>query len=1043
MNTQNHDNHENGCGCGTGQGGAARGDLQGIMGSGTAALRPLGVPSTAGPFDMTEFEKLVPSDKRLSPAWVKSLFQRGEPKVYRGGDLKFIGMPVGGICAGQLYLGGDGRLWHWDIFNRHVRTYDEHYASPVPSVFHCAQGFALSVTKNGKSEIHRLDRDGCTDVSFRGEYPIGVVDYGRVPGLPLSVSMEAFSPFIPLSLDDSSLPATIFRLKVTNHSEEAVDATLFGWLENMVCGHDCLFVGRRVNKLARVGGVSIMDCTAVKTEEAVEDPMPDICFEDWSKETYEGWTVEGEAFGSGPILKSAMPPNQGDVGGDTERVVNSNATAPGATSGERDRAKGKLTSRKFIIERNFINFWIGGGNYNGATCLNVVVDGKVVRTAIGRCENRMRPHSLRLKELKGKEAYIELVDNEVEGWGHIGLGRITFSDTPVGDAKFENLDEFGTMSLVLLDGDADFVAAANGDQGPTAAGLESADAGLEERLIGALGRGLTLAAGESTVVTFGVTWHFPNLKAPGKGRHYATRFESASAVAAHLAEHHRRFYQLTSLWRDTWYDSTLPYWFLDRTFANASILASSTSFRFENGDFWGWEGVGCCEGTCTHVWHYEQTMGRIFPELDIILREHTDFNTATAFHEDGSIGFRGAGAYAIDGQAGIILRCLRDHQVSPDDSFLKRNWENIRKATRWMMDQDIGHDGIINKCQHNTLDEEWYGEVAWLSGLYLTALRAAEEMAMEVGDSAFATECRAIVDVGRRNLVERLFNGEYFIHIGDPGHPNTVGSYDGCEIDQVLGQSWAYQVGLGEVLPREETRTALQSLWRYNFTPDVGPFRQAYKDGRWYAMAGEAGTLMCTWPRGDGKRVKTGYDYYFNECMNGFEYQVAGHMIWENMLTEGLAITRAVHDRYDASRRNPWNEVECGDHYARSMASYGVFIAACGFEYHGPKGHIGFAPRLSPENFKAAFTAAEGWGSYEQVCDASGFKSRITVKHGSLRLKTLSLALPDGFNAVSASSRHMTGDIACGIRTNDGQTVVVLASEVIIRAGESLDIHLQ
>jgi len=105
---------------------------------------------------------------------------------------------------------------------------------------------------------------------------------------------------------------------------------------------------------------------------------------------------------------------------------------------------------------------------------------------------------------------------------------------------------------------------------------------------------------------------------------------------------------------------------------------------------------------------------------------------------------------------------------------------------------------------------------------------------------------------------------------------------------------------------------------------------------------------------------------YFNEWMDGFEYEVAGHMIWEGMLLEGLAVTRAVHDRYHASRRNPWNEIECGDHYARSMASYGVYLEACGFEYRGPKQHIGFAPKLSPENFKSAFTSAEGWGTFSQ-----------------------------------------------------------------------------
>ena len=117
---------------------------------------------------------------------------------------------------------------------------------------------------------------------------------------------------------------------------------------------------------------------------------------------------------------------------------------------------------------------------------------------------------------------------------------------------------------------------------------------------------------------------------------------------------------------------------------------------------------------------------------------------------------------------------------------------------------------------------------------------------------------------------------------------------------------------------------------------------------------------MCTWPRRAENEQAQGKDAastcYFNECMTGFEYQVAGHMIWEGMVQEGLAITRAIHDRYHAARRNPWNEVECGDHYARAMASYGVYLAACGYEYHGPQGHLGFAPRLTPEDFRAAFT---------------------------------------------------------------------------------------
>ena len=101
-----------------------------------------------------------------------------------------------------------------------------------------------------------------------------------------------------------------------------------------------------------------------------------------------------------------------------------------------------------------------------------------------------------------------------------------------------------------------------------------------------------------------------------------------------------------------------------------------------------------------------------------------------------------------------------------------------------------------------------------------------------------------------------------------------------------------------------------------------------------------------------------------------------------------LAVERAIHDRYHPAKRNPWNEVECGDHYARAMASYGVFLAACGFEVHGPKGHLAFAPRVNPGDFRAAFVAPEGWGSYAQERKPDAQRHRLELKRGRLRLRT-------------------------------------------------------
>ena len=486
-----------------------------------------------------------------------------------------------------------------------------------------------------------------------------------------------------------------------------------------------------------------------------------------------------------------------------------------------------------------------------------------------------------------------------------------------------------------------------------------------------LARSMTLEAGQEASATFVIAWHFPRLQLKDGGRYYATRFASAAAVARHVAANFASLHAQTRLWHDTWYDSTLPYWFLDRTMLNTSILATSTAHRFANGRFYGWEGVGCCDGTCTHVWHYAHAVARLFPELERDLRKRTDFGTAQDPHS-GMIQHRGEGAgLAVDGQAGCILRAYREHQMSSDGALLKELWPRIKLAMQFLIGMDQG-EGLVEGAQHNTLDAQWFGKVAWLSSLYLAALRACEEMAKEVGDEAFAKTAREIFQRGSRNLDRELFNGEYYYQIADKAHVHSVGSHNGCEIDQVFGQSWAFQVALGRILSEKNVRQALASLWKYNFAPDVGPYRQAHKPGRWYAMAGEAGLLMCSWPKGEAQRVQEGCDFYFNECMNGFEYQAAGHMIWEGMVQEGLAVTRAIHDRYHPARRNPWNEVECGDHYARSMASYGVFLAACGYEHHGPKRHLAFAPRLSPEDFRAAFTTAEGWGTFSQKDDAGG-----------------------------------------------------------------------
>lgn len=575
-----------------------------------------------------------------------------------------------------------------------------------------------------------------------------------------------------------------------------------------------------------------------------------------------------------------------------------------------------------------------------------------------------------------------------------------------------------------------------------------------EKLTGSIGVSQHIEPGKTVESNYIISWHFDHplskrldkLPETKGGYYYGKRFKDAYEVGAYIAQNFNRLHAQTLLWQATYYDSTLPYWFLERTLLNIGTLATANTYRFADDRFWGWEGVNACEGTCTHVWQYAQSMGRIFPSLERDARQRTDLGIA--MQENGGIIFRAEYETrpAVDGQAGSILRIYREHQMSSDDTFLRKNWSNIKKAVSFMLALDKNGDGMTDTAMENTLDAVWEGEIAWIVGLCIAAAKAAQLMAEEMKDIAFAKTCKQYVEKGSRNMAEKLFNGEYFIHRPDAVEGRKkLGSYNTCHIDQVYGQSWAWQVGLGRLWDKEKTISALRALWKYNFAPDVGPYIKTHTGGRPYALPGEAGLIMNTNPHNEPRPYGDNITWqlgYFHECMTGFEHQVASHMMAEGMTDEALVITKAIHDRYHAAKRNPYNEIECSDHYARAMASYGTFITACGFEHHGPKGYLRFAPKWNRNNFKAAFTSAEGWGSYSQVKNNEQQRHTLTLQYGSLLLKTISFdnLLDQKAKTVSVTLNGQA--VRANFKESEGSIVIGLSKGVRVNAGEEIRISI-
>jgi uncharacterized protein (DUF608 family) len=581
---------------------------------------------------------------------------------------------------------------------------------------------------------------------------------------------------------------------------------------------------------------------------------------------------------------------------------------------------------------------------------------------------------------------------------------------------------------------------------------------------GTLAAHFVVLPGETGRVRFVLAWNFPVFRKYWRPlgtvggseccdesdvrswkNHYATLFADSSATARYALENWQRLHDETLLFKESLFSSTLPVPVIDAIAANISILKTPTVLRLEDGSFYGFEGcradTGSCEGSCTHVWNYAYALPFLFPTLERSMR-NLDYRYNLS--PDGDMPFRlqlplGSGRSGfrpcVDGQLGGVIKVYRDWKISGDNDWLRTLWPSVKKslefawseknADRW----DPDKSGVISGRQHHTLDVELFGPNSWLTGFYLAALKAAAEMAEFCGEPETAAEYRAIFAKGKVFADRELFNGEYYhqrVDVVDRSLLAPFGDADpyywndehrqikyqigeGCGIDQVVAQWHANLCGLGEIFDPGQVRKALSAVYRYNFKPSFREFVNFY---RIFALNDEAGTVMFSWPAGKDKPVIA--VPYAEETMHGFEYQVAAHMIMNGMETEGCELVKAVRDRYDGEKRNPWAEMECGSNYARSMASYSLLNAFSGFSFDLTKGEIGFDPPGGlRQPLKFFWSLGSAWGtvkiSAESIC--------LQVLYGELRLRRLRLpaiyrksagmkAALNGLQIASAASRN-------------------------------------
>lgn len=877
-------------------------------------------------------------------------------RTYSGEALRHVAMPLGGLGAGQIALCGDGGLRQWQMVNQ------VNHLGFVPDSFFVIRTSSveppLDVTRVLQSqerlEMHEdhtpLVNDdyipeeqrvllskfpGVKRTTFTGAYPFAYIVYEDAE-LPVEVKLEAFSPFVPLDVEASGLPAIVFNFRISNRWTYEVSGWLGATLQNAagwdgitpIAGNRCSLYGGNTNHVRWRH-----DYTAI----VMENP-----------------SLPEDHPGMGQMVLAMLTP-------------------------------GARTYERWSTPEQFMRF-VGGSNLD--------------------------PH---------------------------------LSDPP----KARQTPPKNTPLLPT---------------GPSPAG---------ETWNGGLLSPYRLVPGESTSITFVISWHFPNRyvnfeqfgprRDYGKSRFwvgnaYATRFSDAVEVTEHVIHNRQQLEDKSREWVNCIFNSSLPEWMAEALAAQGSIMRSPTCLWAEDGKFYGFEGSlgastsmslgtygGSCPLNCTHVWNYEQALSRLFPELERTMRE-TDLEHAQA--PEGYIPHRtvlplylpqfwnepigGPTNPALDGMLGTVLKVYREGRQEAGRRWLDRLWPRVKKLLGYVRNRwDADGDGVLNGEQPNTYDIAFYGPNIYIGGLWLAALRAAEEMAKLQDEAHLARELHNLFEQGSTRYDELLWNGEYYIQLLDTHAPPENQFGNGCLSDQLFGQWWAHLLELGYVLPEEHVKTTLRYIVKYNFREVFHGFEHGY---RVFADRDDSGLLMCTWPHGGRPKVPV---RYCDEVWTGMEYQVGAHCLMEGLVEEGFQLLAALRERYSGRRRNPYNEIECGDHYVRAMAGWSVLEAVSGFRYDAFEDAISLAPIGTPRKFRAPFVTGSGWGMLERIEDAERVCVTLSCSFGEIRLRKLCLG-----NAATGEATAIVNGKSVSLQHSQREETAILSFREPILLQESVKLEV-
>ena len=605
--------------------------------------------------------------------------------------------------------------------------------------------------------------------------------------------------------------------------------------------------------------------------------------------------------------------------------------------------------------------------------------------------------------------------------------------------------------------------------------------------VGSVCASQTIPPGAERTFTFLLTWHIPNRTPEGCGwdalegeektvigNLYCQRFRDAWDAASYAAAHLGDLERTTREFVDSLKATTLPEVVMEAALSNLSTLKTNTVFQTPDGRFHAFEGCktkGCCSGSCTHVWNYESMLPHLFPSLsrsflDTWLEICTDERGLMDFRYYLPLGKKHFGYAAADGQMGVLLRLYLDWRLTGDTDWLKKVWPKVKKTLEfaWIKGGwDEDQDGVMEGCQHNTYDIQFFGPNPLSGVLYLGALRACEELARVVGDGSAVERYSRLFKYGSEWIDSNLFNGEYYVQKiqgrplskiapglmifeterklpGETAVVNTENPLnqmgEGCLADQIFGQELAHVAGLGYLLKPEHVHATLDSVHRYNFKRNLS---EHLGQGHAWALNDEAAVVLCDYTRHAPPKQPF---LVYTVVLSGVEYMIATHLFFEGKYEQGLELVEAVRSRYDGRKRNPWNEIECGYHYARALASWSCILALCGFNYRQADALVTLSPRMDCNPMVGFWCVPSGWGSFSHTLSGKAATVEIWTRRGNLGCRTIELGSLGPQPLTAAQVNLGSQLVPATVQTREGLTTVKLGRQVDIVPDKSLLLRL-